>query len=436
MTGMPSIKTARDAVENVLLQTFGEHLKPLDETAIPAINSHKDGAFGRSYLAYQLYANGQNSHSVSTQHPRGLFYNDGDTIFGVGVFFRPEEPNTPCVHVIAPHGSQWIDTVNQFADTLEKALPEAKVFVRQLTFDQYRDLQVVPNLNRIIVNSPELREAYPKVTAASKWTAIEADPWIAQARGAAAGFGAPQEDETFQSSVIHLGTMLRKPEESMFNNLPPESGASGNSRSMARRNYNGFQNFLDYNGLEFVFEPYDISKKEDAKALVESHFQKLRENGKDVGSTSADYVNLYSTAPENATDAGLHMFVGYVGVKGQPETRKPVSFFGFEEIGGTGPKTVGGYATITSYSPDAIAGLPLNTSGDKDPMIGYQNIATYAIGQVFHALQGRGVEVVKLGGSETRDLDEGKQKYGATTEDTRWATRLKAPKPSTNQLDM
>ena len=44
-----NIITNRDQVEAKLLNHFKDHLHPLDETWIPAINAHKDGTHGFSY---------------------------------------------------------------------------------------------------------------------------------------------------------------------------------------------------------------------------------------------------------------------------------------------------------------------------------------------------------------------------------------------------
>jgi hypothetical protein len=464
--------TKRDRVEARLLEIFGENLKALDDSAIPLINTHKDGSFGRSYLAYQLYTNGHNAHSSSTHHPRGLYYHDGDTLFGVGAFFQPGgDPDTPCIHLVAPHGAHCFTAVERFCDALGQKMPEAVVYVRQLPLDRAGELVRLESYEQLLglgdslkaqqqilrdmVADPQGALSLPHLdgepgssveeklksrmerlegdidtmmriqgalhqalASISPWRPVDFRPWHPEAK---------EEDETYKSSAITLKDVIREPSKGMFNNIEGLE-LSGNSRDMARRNYNGFHNFLERNDLEYMLHPYDASQEAGARALVEAHFRRLEGTGKAIGSTAADYQNLLTTFPEKAAEAGLHMYVGYLGQKGRPETRRPVSFFGFEELGGTGPRACGGYATITTYDPAVLDGLSLKGATDDDRHRGFRNIATYAMGTVLHALKEKGVEVVKLGGSETPDLDKGKQKLGAKLDPTIWSVRIPADK--------
>jgi hypothetical protein len=227
----------------------------------------------------------------------------------------------------------------------------------------------------------------------------------------------------------------------MFNNV---SHPSADIRNNARKNYTSFERFLATNNLEYTLEPYEpqrqyqaiINTKDNAnpaealsgetvvRHLVQGHFDRLRDIGKAIGSTAADYEPIIRTSPEVAAEAGLHMFVGFLGIKGQPETRRPVSFFGFEEIGSpNGARTCGNYAGITTYDPVVLEGLPIKGETEEEKLRGFNRISTYANGQVFHALHGMGVDVVKVGGSETKDLDSGKRKLGAEAEWTDWLVR-------------
>lgn len=391
----------RDIAEKMLLDAVQGRIIPLGPESIPLIAPHRDGTFGRSYLAYQLYANGQNAHSTSTHHPRGLLFSEAGNIAGVGVFFRPTEPQTPCIHLIAPHGPDWAQQINQLADDAQLALPGAKFFLRQLSFDQYKELGVEPNLNRIY-----------KLNPGAKWTAIEADPWLFNpAPGASSAI---QEDETFSNSRIVFADTLRSVKDGAFNNI---TGISRNSRDMARRNFNGFHNFLERNDLEFALLPYTPELRADCRELVHGHFARLENAGRAIGSTAADYENLLGTYPCDAPDGSLHMFAGVIRPKANLEEKRTMSFFGFEEIQARGmPRECGGYATITSYDITRLDGLVKNPKG-------FNQIATYAMGQLLHNLQAQGIAAVQLGGSETRTLDDGKAKIGANPVLTYWAVK-------------
>lgn len=384
--------TKRDKAEAALMNAFPDILMDLDNTSAQIIHVHKDGGFGGSYLSYQLYTNGHNQHSVSTHHPRGLLFNNGEVIFGVGIFFRPQEPETPCIHIVGPRGENWNEAMEAFVRGAEAAIPNALFFVRQLTHEQYIKIKPQPNLERILGMQPK-----------SCWTAIDANPWLETA---------PQEDETFQDSVINLDEVLQAPEKGGFKNI---ARLSKNSRDGARRNFNGFNNFLNRNGLEYVLEPYTLELEGAARNLIQRHFQSLVEKGKAIGSTAADYENILTTSPDNTSDIGLHMWMGFIQPKGNAANRRAVSFYGFEELQASGKeKCCGGYATITTYDEEPLKGLIADITG-------HRNIATYASAMTLHALRDLGIKKVKLGGSETRDLTEGKQKIGAIANLTYWA---------------
>lgn len=384
-----SAKTFRDLTEAQLLELFPGKLFQISPSEIEYINQHKDGTFGYSYLGLMLYTNGHNQLSKSTEHPKGLLYRDENGTFGVGVFFKKEAPSIPNIHIVAPRGRNWVRTVNDFVDAVSKKNPDVIFYIRHLTHEKQKKLAPTTNLDRIL----------ERHNFQSRWAAIEANPWLENA---------PQEDETFQHSRVDLHEVIGTPEEGMFNNI---QNLSQNSKDMRKRNYRAFTKFLQKNQLTFELQPYTNDMQEMARQVVQNHFANLDDRQKAVGSTAADYENIITADPEKLHNADTHFYVGML--KNKNGCSVPIAFYALEKIG---PDTVAGYATITNYSQHSVQPI----MGENPDFTGFTSIKSYVEGQVMYEMKEKGYRHMELGGSETRDLDRGKQRFGAQNVDTYW----------------
>ncbi|MFO0818506.1 MAG: hypothetical protein U1A77_11230 [Pirellulales bacterium] len=417
-----SDRTQRETVESRLIQCFPtDVLTPLDETGIPAIDARKNGTFGRSFLSFTLYNNGHNASSRSRLCPRGLLYNDGEILFGVGVFFRPWDPATPIISIVAPHGDKLSERIDEFTARVTGELHNSCFYVRHLSLEQTREL-VKLDLNL-------LTEVDRPSTSGRSWKTIDYRPWEPLA---------PQEDETYEHAVIDLVDFISHPIEGMFRNAPH---CGRETRDRARKNYRSFERFLLHNDLEFSLETYepeieyevadDVALTSDrdainrwrgeslARNLIGQHFRRLRQLGKAIGSTATDYEGILTTSRALAGPE-LYLFLGFLAKRNQPATRRPLGFFAFEGIGLiNGKRAVGNYAGVCNYDRTWIEPL-LRGAPSGENLRGFDAVSNFANGQVFYHLKRLGIECVDVGGSETEDLDRGKRQLGAQRRAMNW----------------
>ena len=405
MSATNANKINRDEIEAILFNQCGQTIHSLDETWIQKINGYKNGDYGLSYYGLMLYCNGHNVHSPSTKHPRGLIFHDEgkNAIFGVGVFFRKEEPTIPCIHLVAPHGKDWVQAAEAFTTNVKSVLPEAKIFIRHLDHKNYEQLR----------NSDEPLIQWEDINAEHK------EKWLQQAA---------KEDETYSHSRIDLSkTLTKEIKDGLFANI--ESLGNGSWATKAAQNVRSCHNFLVGTELKLTFVEYTPDDREAVLSLITGHFTRLEENKKGLGSTAADYMNIIDTNPAKAKDAGLATYVGYL--ENASGEKRAVSFFGFEDVSRITDKekAYAGYATITTYDQSILEGfLPESRILDgkvvtdfKSIARGFNNMPTYAMGCFLDYLRTeKNAAIIDLGGSETEELDHGKKKIGATEVKTHW----------------
>ncbi len=443
------IATKRDAVEAAIVDMAPEMLL-LPEEAWPLINQYKKGNFGFSYLGFSLYANGYNDHSLSTNYPRGLVYFNPETatIFGLGVFFRPNEPEVPNLHIIAPQGENWRAEVSDFSSKVQVAVPALNIYVRHLIKGS-----VEPSKKDLgksgVQNSPANVTNNQLAILRHGFEQIGAKPWLQDA--------AQEDEQENRGRVFVLKRLLKeRPENfspnnwarSWYNSLQIKDNHVENPKDgyldvihpeKVWKAVDRFENFMKRNDLEYILLPYTEESKPMAREIVQGHFDDLRDAQKAIGSTAADYENLIHA--DTHLVPGIHMFLGYLKKRADNQRSVPVSFFGFEEISGPkSQKMAGGYATITRRNPESIASLidvpeigEGNDIAEHGQLIkGFSAIAAYAMCQVMKELQAqRGVKIIDLGGSETPDLALGKQHMGGHPRETFWVVRTAKAAPET-----
>lgn len=368
-------KTQRDVVEEVLLTTFPDVLKPLTSRDIEVINAHKDGSFGFSYLGLMLYANGCNDRGKSTNHPQGLFYHDDNATFGVGFFKKTIDEPEGHLHIIAPRGPHWLETVTAFIDRckLEMKSHFNSAYIRFLSENQYQ--QIVE----------------------AGYSPISSDPWNPVS---------PSEDETFNHRLVALDDIIGFTANGTVFVKSLVSGDSRNFRKKTKMAYNRFVNFLKRNSLEYAIEPYDVHAHADiAEKMIIEHFQSL-ENP--IGSTAQDYFNLIRYFPENRENE----ICGSVGFLVGQKEKIPVTLFIGEKVN---PKTIALYATFALRNK-----THLNNTYERT---GYTAISQYSYIRVFERLYKKEIQYVNLGGSESNDLNNFKRQLGAQEKKTFWAVR-------------
>lgn len=367
--------TERDLVEKILLANFSDELKPLKQTDIKVLNEFKDGSFGFSYLGIMLYANGCNEKGKSTEHPQGLIYYDGDTIFGVGFFKKDLEEDVGHLHIVAPKGGNWLKTVNKFIEKSRTLSPlfQNSVYIRHLHDQQYQEL---------------INDGYQS---------IDSDPWH---------LVAPSEDETFNHRFIKIDDIVDCSNDGIVVKCL-STNDSKNFRRKAKMAYNRFANFLERNNLNYQIEVYNPAQHAElAKKMVIEHFRTLKNA---VGSTPQDYFNLINFMPE---DLGNDL-TGYIGFLIGNGEKIPVALFIGEKIG---TDTMALYATFALRNEPCIS--------EKFDPTGYTAISQYSYIRIFELLSKRGYKYADLGGSEVEDLNDFKRQLGANEKMTYWAVKV------------
>lgn len=252
----------REQIENLVLEKFNGTIKPLLPESAGVIERFKDGSFGFGNLGLTLYTNGYNLRGKSVQYPQGLYYYDGENIFGVGFFQK--ELNDPRQHafIVAPRGKNWKKAVDQFVNFLRQAhvVSLGSVYIRHLAEEQYHEM------------------------IAAGYSSIEKSPWHPIAHS---------EDETYNHRLIDLDNIISVNSDGVLTVKTLDGLGNVKFRRRPKAAYYRFCNFLLRNHLDLVIEEYIPYKHQDlAMNMITRHFGSLKNA---IGSTPEDYwgINLF-----------------------------------------------------------------------------------------------------------------------------------------------
>lgn len=362
--------TERERIERLLISEIPA-LKPLEATDVNRFTPYKRGGFMPSVLGFMLYCNGYSLRGTSHQCRNGLFYEDGETLFGVGIFRKTLE--TPIWHVMVsgPWGANGFAKVDAFIRKVRALGITSDVFVRHLTGDQQQQF---------------LGHGYRRV---------EESPWCDTA---------PSEDETFNHKRIRLADIIGEGHGADLEIKTLSGEGSRGHRIKARMVYNRFTNFLDRNELTYSIRDYTLADVEVGEKLVRHHFGILKNP---VGSTPEDYMSLVRCDPSAVGDQ-LFGRIGFLE-RERDGIKMPALLFLGEKTDAT---TVAMYATFANRDQDM---LPVTV----DP-VGFSGISQYSYLMLFQQLRDLGIEHVDVGGSETEDLNKFKRQLGASEVPSFW----------------
>lgn len=368
------MKTKRDITEEILLKEFGI-VRPFTLEDSQIVEKYKDGTFGMSTLSFLLYSNGHNLRGKSSGYPHGLIYENGETLFSIG-YFRKELDSVEedgYLFIVAPRGEKATEKVKDFSEKIlkNKSIPCKGIYVRFLKLEQYVRL-----LNEGFLPAKE-------------------HPWHPEA---------PEEDESYCNAILNLDDILAF-EEGSFRVKNLVGTESRNFRRKAARAYKTFRNFLDENKAEFKLLPYTAEKKKIAEEIIKKHFEFLKQEHKDAGSTSEDYSNLIK--PEWIGKENILSCIGYLN-------ELPVSIFVGEDLNNG---IFGLYACLTLRNSEKFK--------DKFDLEGFTAIPQYAYLELFKELKIKDYDKVHFGPSETPDLNKFKRQFGCKNEPSYWAMLLK-----------
>jgi hypothetical protein len=372
--------TCRDAIEEVLLRSFPA-IRPFNPSDSLTLRKYQDEkSFGLSNLAFALYSNGHSLRGKSSNYPRGLFYEDGESVFSLG-YYRKEydsENAQGYLMITSPRGKKCFDKVQKIMQKVQETkVPCRGVYLRFLSLELYLE---------------SLRIGF---------LPVKEFPWHPEA---------PEEDETYNHSLVDLCNLMELGAEGEIK-IKLVSHFSKNSRSKARDAYSRFKNFLERNNLTYTLDSYVSSHEEKAHQILFHHFSFLKERGKAIGSTPEDHLN--SLDPQIHQLEPVKAYIGYLG-------NYPVSLFVGEKLT---PKTFALYTPFTVRDPQAVLpsfGLVPETEFAK----GFTAISCYAYLRLFSELRREGIQKVHFGGSETADLNRFKRQLGATNVPSYWAVKL------------
>ncbi len=381
--------TQRDEIEAILLEEFSGLIHPLDNNAVSVINQFKNGNFARSLLGYMLYTNGYNLRGTSHHYPNGLYYSDGEHLFGIGIFKKTMDATNSHIMIVCPTGDNIIHAVDDFLNLVYQLFEKqgktsllGDSFVRHLDEIDYRSFRRIG------------------------YETIDVSPWDPEA---------PAEDEEKNHKLIFLKDIIHTcPDSGELTVKALNTANSRNFRMKARMAYKRFENFLARNHLTFEIRDYHTNNKDIAEQLVVHHFQSLKNP---VGSTPEDYFNIVRYQPdEKHTDYFGKM--GYL-TPANPELSPlkesiPMMLFIGEK---TAKDTLALYATFALRDTDV---LPENTDTS-----GFSAISQYVYLSLFKDLIKTGIKRVNVGGSETDDLDKFKRQLGAKYEASYWAVKTR-----------
>jgi hypothetical protein len=345
-------ETKRDIVERRLMDRLGQ-IQPYGSEHAFVIERYQDGSYGMSKLAFALYSNGRNPRGRSSNYPCGLVFEDDKIFFSIGYYRKELDPEDSdgYLFIVSPRGKNIAKKIGMIVEQVkDKDIPCNGVYARFLKLDQY--LELLDN----------------------GFLPIEESPWHPEY---------PKEDETYFHSIVNIEN--------------PPTKKSNYAR-------NRFRNFLDRRGFEYKLRLLSPENSEDAKQVVDSHFEFLMKNEKAKGSVPEDHYNSLNIAALNFSL--VHGYIGYL----QDE---PVSVFIGEALS---PRRFGLYTPFTLRDHKKIPCLNL----DSD-LTGFTAMPTYAYMELFDKLKKGCVSEVHLGGSESPDLNRFKRQLGAKEDPTYWA---------------
>ncbi len=368
----------RDLIEDELLKI--EHIRPYSQGESRIVDAYKDGTFGVSNLAFALYSNGHSLRGKSAEHPFGLMYDDGESIFSLGYYRREHDPaDSPgYLFIVAPRGKDVIQkAVGLSTRVLQNESIACKgVYARFLTLPQYREM-----LQAGFLPAKE-------------------NPWHPEA---------PEEDETYTHSIVNIERLIgTNPASEGIGRIHLTSGCQHkNSRRKVRDSYNRFGNFLQRNGIAYSLEELTAERIKDAENIVHSHFAFLQRQGKAIGSTAEDHKN--SLDPGVLALPDVQAYCGYLGAH-------PVSVFVGEKVGKD---------RFALYTPFTLRDARLFADAGFSDETGLTALPTYSYLQLFSRLRQQGLTEVHLGGSELPDLNVFKRQLGGRSDPSYWAVKLK-----------
>ena len=361
-------ETERERIERLLIREFPA-IKPLEPTDGARFARYKDGGFMPSVLGFMLYCNGYSLRGTSRQCRNGLLYEDGETLFGIGIFRKTIE--TPIWHVMVsgPWGRDGFAKVDTFIRRLRELGITSEIYVRHL--------------------STELHQQF----SAAGYQPVDTSPWCDDA---------PAEDETHNHKRIRLSDIIGVDARGQIEIKTLQGTENKGFRTKARMVFNRFSNFLERNNLVFSIRDYALADLDIAEKLVRHHFHILKNP---VGSTPEDYMSLVRCDPALAGDQHF----GKIGFLENGSMKVPALLFLGEK---TGANTVALYATFANRDAETL-----------DPGIdttGFSAISQYSYLLLFKMLIDMGIEYADVGGSETEDLDKFKRQLGAAEVPSFW----------------
>src|SRR4051812_33408574 len=113
-------------------------VKPLEAGDIASLGPFKRGGFMPSLLGFMLYSNGHSLRGTSRSCPNGLIYQDGETLFGIGIFRKTLETKIWHVMISGPWGANGFAKVDRFIRRLRAIVASGEVYVRHLGEEDYR----------------------------------------------------------------------------------------------------------------------------------------------------------------------------------------------------------------------------------------------------------------------------------------------------------
>jgi hypothetical protein len=376
-----SMDTERERIERILVREF-DAVKPFEPADLPKILPYKNGGFMPSMLGFMLYANGYSLRGTSKYCPNGLIYDDGETLFAIGIFRKTLESPIWHIMVNGPWGKDGFRKVDEFIRKLKTLVEPSEIFVRHLTKDLYDTF------------------------CSNGYIAIDASPWCD---------GAAAEDETFNHKSIPLADIVGYDSNGQFEIRTLQSTEHKGFRVKARLAFNRFTNFLERNGFTFEIRDYTIADRDVAEKLMRHHFEILKNP---VGSTPEDYLSLINCDPVFGGDECF----GKIGFLVKGDVRIPALLFLGEK---TGADTVALYATFANRDSETLGDPSIDTTG-------FTAISQYSYLILFRMLIDMGITCANVGGSETEELNKFKRQLGAKEEATYWAVAprsLHAPAP-------
>jgi len=252
--------TPRTDIEIALFLILGRHnLRAITPNLLKNLSGKWVGrvGFGGAPLAATLYATGAkiNPEVKSEISEFGLYYDDGNMHFALGVFKRPVDGKF-CLHIIAPHGDRLPEKLTKLTSRIQRYLPENEVYVR------YLSASTVSSLEKF------------------GWVDSSKKPWIPEAHS---------EDEFYPQRIVDLRDAYSK-------------NTHGKLRAV--------ENVIRKRGLIYTLRPLEDYGL--AIDMIEQHFSILNNP---IGSTADDYRALIKGAIALNGAEGVYTYMGNLNEK-------------------------------------------------------------------------------------------------------------------------